>query len=196
MTRTFIALEMNNALQCHLAGLIRQMAQALPEIRWVNSSSIHLTLAFLGELTDEQLTEVIQATERVSQQVQPFSYRLSQLGTFGSPRFPRVIWMGIEEPSGSLASLHRMLNQHLQRCGFEVDTRPFSPHLTLARLKSPLSAQEQQKLQSLMANKPQSLASMDSYPAHHLDVMKSELLRAGARYTCLRSCPIGMSQQT
>ncbi len=182
---------MNNALQCHLADVISQMAQALPGVRWVNPSSIHLTLAFLGELTDEQLAEAIQAVEIVSQRVLPFSYRLSHLGTFGSPRFPRVIWMGIEEPSGSLAFVHRMLNRQLQRHGFEVDTRPFSPHLTLARLKSPLSSQEQQKLQLLIANKPQSLVSTDSYAAHHLDVIKSELLPTGARYTCLRSCVIG-----
>jgi RNA 2',3'-cyclic 3'-phosphodiesterase len=193
MTRTFIALEMNNALQSHLAGVIHQVAQVLPGIRWIDPSNIHLTLAFLGELTDEQLAEAIQATELVSQQAQPFSYRLSHLGTFGSPRFPRVIWMGIEEPLGFLASIHRMLNRHLQRRGFEVDTRPFSPHLTLARLKSPLSLEEQQKLQSLLANKTQSLVSPDSYAVHHLDVMKSELLRTGARYTCLRSCVIGKS---
>jgi len=131
MTRTFIALEMNNALQRHLAGVIRQMALALPGVRWVEPSSIHLTLAFLGELADEQLAKAIQATEMASRQVQPFSYRLSCLGIFGSSRHPRVIWMGIEESSGSLTSIHRLLNQHLQRYGFEVDTRPFSPHLSL-----------------------------------------------------------------
>src|SRR6266849_8985010 len=99
--------------------------------------------------------------------------------------------MGVEDLSGSLVSIHRMLNQQLLRHGFEVDTRPFSPHLTLARLKSSLSSQEQQQLQSLLAGKPHSLAPADSYTAHHLDVMKSERLRTGARYSCLRSCPIG-----
>jgi 2'-5' RNA ligase len=191
MTRTFVALEMNNALQSHLAGVIRQVAQALPGIRWVDASRIHLTLAFLGELTDEQVTEAIEATEMVAQQARPFSYRLSHLGTFGSPRYPRVIWMGVEEASGSLASIHRMLNQQLQRRGFEVETRSFSPHLTLARLKSPLSSQDLQTLQSLLADKPRNLASTESYAARHLDVMKSELLRTGSRYTCLQSCLIG-----
>ena len=89
MTRTFIALEMNDALQSHLTGIIRQVALVLPGIRWVDPSSIHLTLAFLGELTDEQVAEAIQATEMVAQQARPFSYRLSHLGTFGSPRNPK-----------------------------------------------------------------------------------------------------------
>lgn len=193
MIRTFVALEMNDALQSHLAGIIRQVAQALPGIRWVDPASIHLNLAFLGELTDEQLAEAIEATEMVAQQACPFSYRLSRFGTFGSPRNPRVIWMGIEEPTGSLAFVHRILNQQLLQRGFEVDTRPFSPHLTLARLKSPLSSQDLQQLQSLLASKLRSLVPMTAYTAHHLDVMKSELQRTGARYTCLRSCPIGKS---
>ena len=193
LTRAFIALEMNDTLQRHLAGVIRQVALVLPGIRWVNPSSIHLTLVFLGGLTDEQVAEAIQATEMVAQQARSFSYRLSRLGTFGLPRYPRVIWMSVEDPSGSLVSIHRMLNQQLLQRGFEVDTRPFSPHLTLARLKSPLSSQEQQQLQLLLAGKPHSLVPADSYAAHHLDVMKSELLQTGARYTCLQSCPVGKS---
>ena len=52
MTRTFIALEMNEALQRHLSGAIRLVAQALPNVHWVNPEGIHLTLAFLGELDD------------------------------------------------------------------------------------------------------------------------------------------------
>jgi RNA 2',3'-cyclic 3'-phosphodiesterase len=187
MTRTFIALEMNTALQRHLAGVIHQMAQILPGIRWVDPASIHLTLAFLGELTDEQLAEAIHATAMASQQAQPFSYCLSHLGIFGSPRSPRVIWMGIEEPSGSLISAHRLLQQQLLQHGFAIDTRSFSPHLTLARLKSPLSLQEQQRLQSLLANQSRSSVSTDAYSAHHLHVMKSELQLTGTRYICLKT---------
>jgi 2'-5' RNA ligase len=86
-----------------------------------------------------------------------------------------------------------MLGQQLLQRGFEIDTRPFSPHLTLARLKSPLSSQEQQKLQSLLAGKIHSLVPISSFIADHLDVMRSELLQTGARYTCLQSCLIGKS---
>lgn len=191
MTRTFIALEMNIALQRHLEGIGRQVAQALPGVRWLDPAGIHLTLAFLGELDDEQLSEAMNASATIAQQVKAFSYRLSRLGIFGSPRQPRIIWMGIEEPSGSLVRLHRVLNQELERRGFEIDRRPFSPHLTLARVKSPLTPGEQQELQRLLAGEQRGIASSTDYPASLIHVMKSELSRSGAYYSSLREYRLG-----
>jgi 2'-5' RNA ligase len=190
MTRTFIALELNEALQSHLAGVIRQVARLLPRVRWVDPSGIHLTLAFLGELDDAQLERAIEAATLAARQVQPFTYSLTRLDIFGSPRQPRVVWMGIEESSGSLARLHSILQQELARSGFETDTRPFSPHLTLARVKAPLPPDDQQRLQELLAGKQSGIVSPQSYTVPYVNVMKSELLRSGAQYTCLRACPL------
>jgi RNA 2',3'-cyclic 3'-phosphodiesterase len=190
MTRTFIALELNEALQSHLAGVIRQVAQALPRVRWVDPSGIHLTLAFLGELDDAQLERAIEATTLAARQVQPFTYRLTRLDIFGSPRLPRVIWMGIEEDSGSLARLHSLLQHELARSGFETDKRPFSPHLTLARIKAPLVPDDQQRLQEILMGKQSGVVSPHGYTVEYVNVMKSELLRSGAHYTCLRACPL------
>jgi 2'-5' RNA ligase len=189
MTRTFIALEMNEALQRHLGEIIAQMAQALPRLRWVDPASIHLTLAFLGELDDQRLDAAIEATEQAAGQMSPFRYRATQAGTFGSPRQPRVIWVGIDEPTGKLARLHRLLNRELEQRGFELETRAFSPHLTLAHIKRPLQAAELQILQRMLTEK--AIISPSSYfQVRHVNVMKSELLRSGARYTSLRDCPL------
>ena len=189
MTRTFIALELDESLQRFLGNVIHRLAQQLPSVRWVNPSGIHLTLAFLGELSDEQLSAAKQAADAAAQQITPFEFRLKELGMFGSQRQPRVIWMGIEESSGNLFRLHGVLNRELELRGFEVDTRPFSPHLTLARIKQPLNADEQQTLQRLLASKESAPSSPRQY-AHDLSVMKSELLRSGARYTCLAAYPL------
>lgn len=193
MTRTFIALEMNTALQRHLEGITRQVAWALPGVRWLDPAGIHLTLAFLGELNDEQLGEAMNAAATAARQVKAFSYRLLRLGIFGPPRQPRIIWMGIEEPSGSLVRLHRILNQELEQCGFEVDKRPFSPHLTLARVKSPLTPGEQQELQRLLTGDQYGIASPTNFPASLIHVMKSELSRSGAHYTSLREYKLGIN---
>ena len=193
MTRTFIALELNEALQRFLGEIISQISQELPNLRWVDPTGIHLTLAFLGELTDEQLVAAIGASEEAAQKAIPFEYRLKGLGIFGSTHQPRVIWMGVEDlPSGKiqgspLQQLHRVLTRKLELRGFEIEKRPFSPHLTLARIKQPLSPDEQQRLQRLLHSK-QAGASSPFYRVNQLCVMKSELSRAGAKYTCLKEC--------
>lgn len=190
MTRTFIALELDDSLRRFLSNVIHQMAQRLPDIRWVDPAEIHLTLAFLGELSDEQLAAAMQAAGAASHQVTPFELRLKEPGIFGSTRQPRVIWMGIEETSGTLTQLHKALNRELEQRGFEVDTRPFSPHLTLARIKQPLNASEQQTLQRLFASR-QSSHSSPRQIVRELSVMKSELSRSGARYSCLQAYHLG-----
>ncbi len=189
MTRTFIALELSESLQRSLGEMIRRMALELPGLRWVDPARIHLTLSFLGELTNEQLALAMEATELAVQKVSPFSYRLSQAGMFGSPRQPRVLWVGVEEPSGNLQRLHRILNQELERRGFEIDTRPFSPHFTLSRIKTQLTTDELQRLHRLL-REPSLAHTAPQYHVQQLSVMKSELARAGAIYTRMREFPL------
>jgi 2'-5' RNA ligase len=200
MTRTFIALELKETLQRFLGDIISQAARELPNLRWVDPAGIHLTLAFLGYLTDEQLETAIDAAQIAARQGVPFEYRLKGLGIFGSSSQPRVIWMGIEDlPSGQiqgspLQQLHRILTRELELRGFEIEKRSFSPHLTLARIKQPLSPDEQQRLQRLLHSK-QAGASSPIYCADHLSVMKSELSRTGATYTCMRECSLSKSNR-
>ena len=200
MTRTFIALDLNEELQRFLGVIISQASQELPDLRWVEPAGIHLTLAFLGELSDDQLAEAVDATEEAAQKAIPFEYRLKGLGIFGSTHQPRVIWMGVEDlPSGKiqgspLQQLHRVLTRKLELRGFEIEKRPFSPHLTLARIKQQLSPDTQQRLQRVLHSR---LAGSSSavYQVNNLCVMKSELSRAGATYTCLRACPFPKSNR-
>ncbi|HXX77022.1 MAG TPA: RNA 2',3'-cyclic phosphodiesterase [Ktedonobacteraceae bacterium] len=193
MTRTFIALDLNEAIQRFLGGIISQVSHELPDLRWVDPGGIHLTLAFLGELSDESLDEAMHAAEEAAQKATQFEYHLKGLGIFGSPQQPRVIWMGVEDlPSGKvqgspLQHVHRVLAKELEMRDFEVEKRPFSPHLTLARNKQPLTPDAQQRLQRLLHSR---LAGSSSafYPVNSLYVMKSELSRSGAKYTCLKEC--------
>ena len=198
MTRTFISLELNEALQQFLGDIISRAAVELPNMRWVDPAGIHLTLAFLGYLTDEQLKTALDAAQVAALQSVPFEYRLKGLGIFGSPQQPRVVWIGIEDlPSGKIQGspiqhVHRVLSRELELRGFELEKRPFSPHLTLARIKQPLSPDEKQRLQRLLHSR---LAGSSSaiYPVNTLCVMKSELSRSGAKYTCLKESAFSKS---
>jgi 2'-5' RNA ligase len=185
MTRTFIALELEAPQQQFLEHIMRQGQHALPDVRWVDPGGIHLTLAFLGELDGPQLQKALLAARSAATQVTPFAYRFSGLGMFGSARQPRVLWMGVSEPSGVLHAAQQALSVALERQGFPTEKRPFTPHLTLARMKEPLAPAQLQALQQLVEH--YQFAS-PTYHVSALVVMKSELLRSGARYTCLERC--------
>ncbi len=193
MTRVFIALEVPISAQRVLNDTIERFAQALPALRRVDPAGIHLTLAFLGELDDHRLALAMEAAQAAARDFPSFAYRLTAPGIFGSP--PRVIWMGIEDQplaqlDGSpLQRLHHLLNSELQRRDFETDKRPFSPHLTLALVKHPLTPAEQQSLQRLLHSK-QDNASSTLYHITSLNVMKSELSPSGAKYSVIQAYPL------
>src|SRR5690348_14413660 len=165
MTRTFIALDMHAAVQQALGQVIERFAHALPHLRWVDAAGIHLTLAFLGELDDDQLALAMEATRAATHDFPAFDYRLTAPDIFGSPQQTRVIWMGIEDRpvaqlhGSPLQRLHHTLNRELERRSFETEKRPFSPHLTLARVKQPLTLPEQQTLQRLLHSKQEQSSS-------------------------------------
>ena len=192
MTRAFIALEIPASAQRVLNDTIERFAQALPALRWVNAASIHLTLAFLGELDDHRLALAMEAARAAAHDFPSFDYRLTAPGLFGSPQQPRVIWMGIEDQplahlrGSPLQRLRHILSRELERRDFEIEKRPFSPHLTLARVKQTLTPIEQQSLQRLLHSRWDASAPT-YYKAASLNLMKSELSRAGAKYTVLQA---------
>src|SRR6266496_761494 len=96
------------------------------------------------------------------------------------------------KPSGKLLQLQQQLNLELAQRGFEVDKRPFSPHLTLSRIKAPLNAEEQQRLQRILTIKDRQPSSPIKHVSQ-ISVMKSELSRMGAKYTCLRNVDLGLT---
>jgi RNA 2',3'-cyclic 3'-phosphodiesterase len=188
MTRTFIAVALSPEAREALRREIASLAGALPSVRWVNVTSLHLTLAFLGDLEDERLAAAYEATQAAARQGAPFQLAFDRLGIFGPAHAPRVIWAGV---SGDVASLRRVqgaLAGDLDQRGFPPQEHPFSPHLTLARIKDRLPTPEGTALQQ-RANTP--LTHTATWTVTTLDVMKSEVARPAARYTTLASYPLG-----
>jgi 2'-5' RNA ligase len=155
----------------------------------VNVTSLHLTLAFLGDLEDERLAAAHEATQVAAQQGAPFALTLDQLGAFGPPHAPRVIWAGVGGEVAALRRVQTTLADELDRRGFPPQEHPdYSPHLTLARVKDRLPSTELTALQQRV-NTP--LAHTATWTVTTLDVMKSELVRPAARYTTLARYPLG-----
>ena len=186
MTRTFLALELPETIKAVLQRRIERLAHALPEVRFVDVAGLHLTLAFLGELDNAHLAAATEAAEEAASAHAPITLRLARLGTFGSARSPHVIWVGLAGEVAQLGALQSTLADALAARGFPREARPFAPHLTLARIKKPLS----DDLLAALARLQGEPAPDAAWQADALSVMKSELLRPAALYTALSRWPL------
>jgi 2'-5' RNA ligase len=132
--RLFVALELDGKATALLADYQRRLAALDPAVRWVRPEQIHLTLQFLGEVPDGRVPQVTDALDGLGGHG-AFTFELEGVGTFGSPRSPRVIWVGVRMPSPRLVSLQKACEERLAEAGFAPEGRAYKPHLTLGRVK-------------------------------------------------------------
>lgn len=147
--------------------------KALPGARWVALDNQHVTLNFLGWIGGELFGEVTAAVDAAARVHAPADVTLSALGAFPKPRRARVLWAGIDDPRGLLAALATDLGERLRPVGYEPEDRPYTAHLTLARLKTPRS------LEGLLPELPE---SPGPFPIDRVTLFRSRLSPSGARY--------------
>lgn len=193
MTRIFIALALSDAARETLRREERRLARALPDVRFAAPEDMHLTLAFLGEVDDATLAQVIALGGEVASHARPFDLALAGLGVFGPPHAPRVVWAGVGGDTQRLLALQRRLADALEALGFPREQRPFSPHLTLARLKRPLDDVAAQRLRAALVGTP---PAPTRWRVDDLRVMRSDLAATGARYTTLSVAPLASGPRT
>jgi 2'-5' RNA ligase len=126
--RLFIAIELPAEIKDKLVGLRQDIAGA----RWVNPEQLHLTLLFLGEQTEETLDRLVPALSEI--RVVPIELEIITTGCFPHPRAARVLWAGFK-PQPKMNRLAERVRTAAESCGILLEKRPFSPHITLARLK-------------------------------------------------------------
>ena len=179
--RLFVAIELPEAVIRHITEVMgRLREQALPGIRWVRPEGIHLTLRFLGNVPGSQVQSIVAAIQTAAAGATSFALQVQGVGAFPHLRAPRVLWVGVQ---GNLEPLVQVLNRSegaLEVQGFAREQRPFSPHLTLGRVKGRLSLPQVQTLAQAMD------WSRDVGPAElpvtALSLMESQLTRNGAIY--------------
>lgn len=128
MPRLFTALEIPQSAAMSLS-LLRG---GVPGARWIDRENFHITLRFIGDIDHRTADEVIAAFDRVRRQ--QFDIKLSGTGVFGGKK-PHSIWAGVQ-PTPSLMALQADLERTCQRIGLPAESRKFTPHVTLARLKN------------------------------------------------------------
>ena len=135
--RLFIAVEIDDAVRRVAATAGEELRQAIGpalKARWVPPENMHLTVRFIGQVDDDRAPALIDALTRPLD-VAPFDLELGGCGAFPPSGPPRVLWMGLTRGLSSLSLMHEACNQRLRPFGFEPEGRPYSAHLTLARIK-------------------------------------------------------------
>ena len=133
--RAFIAIDLPEPLHAALAEAQQVFRSACRDARWTRPEGIHLTLKFLGEISDAQTKQVVEALAQIGP-FEPFSVEVKGFGFFPQAQRPRVFWAGVAAPP-ALAELAARVESHMEKIGFAREDRAFSPHLTLARFQVP-----------------------------------------------------------
>jgi 2'-5' RNA ligase len=189
--RSFIAIELPEAVKKGLQQL--QSELTLPRysfVKCVAPEGIHLTLKFLGNISAQKVTEVTGVMEQASQGVIPFKLQITEVGAFPNMRRPRVLWVGIKGDVDKLVGWQQRLDNGLVPLGFAKEARPFTPHLTLARLRENCSPGDTLHFGEMVAG---SHVEVDyTFTVTSLNLMRSQLLPTGAVYSSLAEVKLEM----
>ncbi len=186
LVRSFIAIELPDELKAGLTRLQAQLKLAEPPpVKWVDPFSIHLTLKFLGNIAVDRISEITRAMEAATQGIPPFHLEVKGLGVFPNLRRVQVVWVGISGEVDELGQLQQRIESNLAPLGFTAESRPFTPHLTLARLRDQASPDERQRFGQLIAGTR--FEAVYTIKVDSINLMRSQLTRGGAIYSRLSS---------
>lgn len=182
--RTFIAIELPKSIQDALARLQEQLKQSGADVKWVQPQNIHLTLKFLGERDDKKVEKIRQILEEAAKDKESFPISISSLGAFPKMEFPRVIWVGIDKGDKETKEIAGELEEKIAQIGIPKEERPFSSHITIGRVRSPLKRQNLVQLLNNLADKigPQTLG----FTATKITLFESTLTPQGPIYEVLK----------
>lgn len=184
--RLFLALELLPAVAEEIAAATAPLRAAEPGLAWVPVHKLHLTLKFLGDGDDQRVAALAEAMDGVAKQHRPFGMNLTGAGVFPNFRRPRVVWLGVEgEPR--LELLHHDVEIAAERVGYEIEGRPFRPHVTLARVRAPLPAERARSF----ARVARKLDHSSSAYVDRLTLFDSVTGDAGAHYRRLHAATLG-----
>jgi RNA 2',3'-cyclic 3'-phosphodiesterase len=142
-TRTFIAIDPGKAIRDRLVSLQENLARSGADVKWVEHNNLHLTLLFLGEIDQRNLTSVCRAVNEAAGTQSAFSMTIARAGAFPSTRRPRTLWVGVGLGAQEVCALHDAVERPLLQLGcYRREERAFTPHLTLGRVKADRAADE------------------------------------------------------
>ncbi len=182
--RSFIAFDIDSeAVRKSLAAVQNLLAQTGADLKLVEPQNIHVTVRFLGDITPATAEKIFIEMQQV--QFTPFNVQIKGLGAFPDLRYPRVVWAGITEGADQLRNIFNQLEPRIRNLGFAPDPKGFSPHLTIARVKTGRNKEQLSDFVSKNAN-----YYFGAIKAECLRLKRSDLTPRGPVYSTLKQhCP-------
>lgn len=187
--RTFIAITLPGAIQEQLTLTINQLRSGIGVniVRWVKASNIHLTLKFLGEISEDMLPILQENLARKIKPHLPFQLSVQGAGAFPNLRQPRVLWVGVLD-SKELQLLQMDVERATQELGYGSEDRPFSAHLTIGRLNNQATNEQIRNCGQILS--AASVGRLGDFNVKSVEVYRSQLAAGGSIYTELYSLPL------
>jgi len=186
--RAFIAIDLPGTIHAALSEKQRAFRASCPEARWTRPEGIHLTLKFLGEISDAQVKQVTDALASLGR-FEVFEIDVKGFGFFPDARRPRVFWAGLEAPP-ALAELAARVEAAMEPLGFAKERRPFTPHLTLARFQIPRPQAALQKLLEQEVGVVREPPLLGRFAVSEFFLYESKLSPHGAEYAKVARFPL------
>ena len=189
--RLFIAIDPPEEARQVLAETINELEKSIPNgVRWVQPHRIHLTVKFLGNVSNSALDDILAAIEQASNDFQNgnFNLNLFGLGLFPNRSRPRVLWAGVQGDLDSLEKLHHEVDSAVSRLGFSLDQGPYKPHLTLGRPRNGVPQQRLSLIGDTISNWP-SLRPV-IWPVDSVHLIQSVSEAGRVEYITLGSAPL------
>jgi RNA 2',3'-cyclic 3'-phosphodiesterase len=184
--RLFVAINFPASLREDIWTASASLRDAGLPVRWVEQAALHLTLKFLGSVGSERTPDIVSGLEAATRQTRPFALPLGGFGAFPSLERPRVIWVGCDGVP-QLELLQHAVEVEMDRLGFEVEGRPFHPHLTLGRVERDARPQRLGSLDALL----EGLEFQGETAVASVELMESTTGPQGSHYRAVHSAGLG-----
>ena len=183
--RTFIAIKLDDTIQENIHTAISTLQRTLPPhaIRWELSENLHLTVKFLGDTPQSLIPDIQSKLQIISKEQLLFSVEVVGTGCFPNTSNPRILWLGLNNPSGELNKLQQDVEDVMVEFGFSKDQHPFKPHLTIGRIKRHIDKQIIHQIGQGIRNS--NVKTITKWECKAIHLIKSTLTSNGARYTSL-----------
>ena len=185
--RSFVAIPIPAEIRRRLAEVEKDLMPSRAGVKWVPEDNFHVTLKFLGYVEPERLEAVARGVETAVQGAGPFEVELAEVGAFPKISRPSVIWVGVKKGGQEMITLADRVDAEMAKIGFERETRPFSPHITVGRVKSPRNRgwppENLDRLRELIERHQN--REVGSFGVEQVNIMRSELRITGPIYSVI-----------